>query len=599
MLDHDHAGATNTSRIYAVEDNTLKSEQFITIDPPSSKDLDDGFYIERTGEHWQVCVYVACPALGIKDKPQILQDALKRGQTRYHAKGNTPMLDRTFEQQYSLTPSGTKDALKIRIVFTDALDILDVELSVVQAQSIKRWSYAEVSEALKSDDAPGQLVWAALLAKALLAKRQKHGALVFLDEERGMYLDSETLKVKVDDSIISHVIVQEMMVLANSCASSWCKARGCHVLWRVHEAKNEDAPALLQKKFARALEDEDMEAFSSIKQQMGWMSHRATYETSAGVHYGLAIEDYMHLTSPLRRAADLVSQLQILAYLNHEPLVFLPQDLADVSQLINQTNVTAKQTKNNGYINKDDQKTLSKDVDEVAKDQRLFSRCVAIHCKNPDAMTGSELLEIFERALAHDTIITGTLYQLLLCSHDTHLQQRVLSHVIEHPFMATIAVQQAEQADDWFDEVACEQVTSYTTPLFVDQALGIYALNKKALTQRAYLVFLARRMALEHMVPSDWFEMPEGLVKRKKSKAHRIKLPNAPSPKSVGVLFEWSQIAKVTLDFEYERDGELWRCVLKTTWQDELLEAQFSAQNKNLAKQHVCHELGQQINTMA
>lgn len=64
---------------------------------------------------------------------------------------------------------------------------------------------------------------------------------------------------------------------------------------------------------------------------------RASYSPTPEPHWGLALDLYTHLTSPIRRYADLISQRQLVAFLRDEPLPHTQGDLQRVSDHLNRT----------------------------------------------------------------------------------------------------------------------------------------------------------------------------------------------------------------------------------------------------------------------
>ena len=82
-----------------------------------------------------------------------------------------------------------------------------------------------------------------------------------------------------------------------------------------------------------------LQSFSSIESlnsRYFYWFNRATYDPQLKGHFGLNLNAYTHITSPIRRMADLINQLQLKCLLNSKVSTFDQKGLEDVSVYINE-----------------------------------------------------------------------------------------------------------------------------------------------------------------------------------------------------------------------------------------------------------------------
>jgi len=171
------------------------------------------------------------------------------------------------------------------------------------------------------------------LAKILRGKRMKMGALDFDKEEVKFKLDAKgkPLSVAQKPRLDVHKLVEEFMILANKEVASYLSRevkrinKGASV-YRIHGAPKKEAIdelLFLLRMLGHEIEvkgenissKELNEIFEKIKGKpeeslvktvaMRSMA-KAIYSIRNIGHYGLALENYTHFTSPIRRYADLL-----------------------------------------------------------------------------------------------------------------------------------------------------------------------------------------------------------------------------------------------------------------------------------------------------
>lgn len=298
-----------------------------TMDPEGSRDLDDALRME-THEDGAVTLhtYIAAPGLHLTTSSPAFKRAFQKRSTRYLASGKTvPMLTPDMEHQHSLLPGESREALYICCTITAEGELLQDKTHVgfVHFCSSARYTYLDAYE---QANAP-HFELARKFALMRISSRRLRGAPTFVDLDTGEYTDEQGQRIKLvkREEIIGHLIVQEAMIASNEALARWCAERGVLVIYRTHdgpEFENIEEKQSFDDFLKTALENQDEHALALIDSTFSNRLKPATYSAEPGTHWALRAPMYMHGTSPLRRVQDLISQMQLAAYLRQAPLPF-------------------------------------------------------------------------------------------------------------------------------------------------------------------------------------------------------------------------------------------------------------------------------------
>ncbi len=302
-----------------------------TIDPEDAKDFDDAFHLHRTREgKWVLQIHIADVSHYVRPGSRLDREALRRGNSTYLVDRVVPMLPEQISNDLcSLRPRA--DRLTKCAAF-----VLDPEGGVVSTQffsavihSRRRFTYQEALSVLqrKADDpVERMLVQAGELAQKLRARRFREGSLDLDFPENRIHLDQEGKVSRVErmENDASHQLIEEFMLLANQAVARRLRTRRKPAIYRIHD--NPDDAKLLE--FGRLAKSHGIECgnlrekrhIQKILEQLAQADSlgeflkveflrslkRACYADHPKGHYGLAMRDYTHFTSPIRRYADLV-----------------------------------------------------------------------------------------------------------------------------------------------------------------------------------------------------------------------------------------------------------------------------------------------------
>lgn len=314
----------------------------VTIDPDDARDHDDAVWAERLRDGYRVIVAIADVSHYVAENTALDHEALSRGCTIYLPSRAIPMLPRELSSDLaSLLPNVDRLALAVDLELDRSGTVRSYRFVECVMRSAGRISYGGAARALGLTDAPARQPEAEAhlpllqtlreVARLLGEKRKARGSFDFDLPEAKVKLDPETReprdieRSRKDPGIrIAYNLVEELMLLANEVVAADLSERKLTAIFRVHGVPNEEkllAFAELSRSLGFDIDDEAVQkpgqlahflagvAGTPHAEILGYLLLRsmqqATYQTHNIGHFGLAAEDYVHFTSPIRRYPDL------------------------------------------------------------------------------------------------------------------------------------------------------------------------------------------------------------------------------------------------------------------------------------------------------
>ncbi len=324
------AGATEGH----VRRRDLRALPLVTIDGEDARDFDDAIYAEESGAGWRLVVAIADVTHYVREGTALDAEALRRATSVYLPDRVLPMLpERLSNGICSLRPDVDRLCLVADIGFSAGGEQTKYELYPAVMRSVARCTYGEVHRVLAGEDVPHRNAFRPLFEKAmglagvLNAMRRARGSIDFDIPETRVQLDGEGKPVGMvrRERLDSHRLVEECMLAANEAVARFFRDRGLPSVYRYHAEPDEEKLATFAA-LARAYGFElgthgkvtSRELNALLKKLEGHPEQRslnqlllrsmmqAVYSSEEVGHYGLAAENYLHFTSPIRRYPDLL-----------------------------------------------------------------------------------------------------------------------------------------------------------------------------------------------------------------------------------------------------------------------------------------------------
>ncbi len=332
----------------------LRDKIIYTIDGADTKDIDDAISYELLPNgNALVGVHIADVSNYVKEGSIIDEEAYERGTSVYQTDRSTPMLPRSLSNGIcSLNPNTDRLAFSCLMEINYCGEVINYELCESIIQSKIKMTYDKVNDILDNnhfDDEYAPFVESLKNLKRIAdirrRKRVSNGAIEFKGVEAKIIVDEHNVPIDIIKVVqkSGNLLIEDLMLLANETVTRAADSKMAPFIYRVHgepnKEKTEKLIAFLQKKglnikklkdynrqfqnivdeINRKTSDEETE----ILNQLAIRSNaKAIYSAKNIGHFGLALEQYCHFTSPIRRYPDLMVHRILKALVLTVPTAF-------------------------------------------------------------------------------------------------------------------------------------------------------------------------------------------------------------------------------------------------------------------------------------
>ncbi|MDO5378313.1 MAG: ribonuclease R [Clostridia bacterium] len=338
-----------------------------TIDGRDAKDFDDAVSLEPlSGGGLRLGVHIADVGHYVREGTALDREAFLRGTSVYFPGRVLPMLpERLSNGVCSLRPDEDKFTLSAMMDMTREGEVVSARVARTITRSKARLVYDDVNSLFDGDEEqsrsmaekhaliPGTLQAMRDLSHAIRARREAKGAIDFAANEPEFVLDEtgEPAEIMRRERGDAERMIEDFMLTANEAVARFARERRIPLLYRVHEKPDPEKLAVFKAFLdgigvdSRGLTGEarpaDIRAIlESTRERPEYTvisalalrsMQKARYDAQPLGHYGLAMPDYCHFTSPIRRYPDLVVSRALTAGLTGGQPALAGDRLADAA----------------------------------------------------------------------------------------------------------------------------------------------------------------------------------------------------------------------------------------------------------------------------
>jgi ribonuclease R len=415
----------------------LRELPLVTIDGETARDFDDAVYAEVVDDGFRLLVAIADVSYYVRPGTRLDTEARERGTSVYFPTRVLPMLPPALSDELcSLKPHVDRLCMVADMRISKRGVLTDTRCYAAVMRSAARLTYTQAHAALFDRDTSARAALGPLVERleplvhvyeALKKARARRHALDFDAPEANFEISAgeHVHAIRFDARNDAHRLIEECMVLANVAVAQQLRKARIPALYRVHAQPEERKLKVLQDTLkvlniglqlppAEALQTRDLAAIAPrvrdaalrpfVETLVVRSLAQAMYQPENIGHFGLALRDYAHFTSPIRRYPDLMIHRALRAMIGEQGRESLP----DVDALV---------------IDGADLSRLEKRADEAGRYVDTFLKCVYLRERIGQNFSGLittvtefgcfvQLLDVGVDGLLHLTALNDDVYQM-------------------------------------------------------------------------------------------------------------------------------------------------------------------------------------------
>ncbi|MGB7595398.1 MAG: ribonuclease R [Erysipelotrichaceae bacterium] len=316
-----------------------------TIDGDDSKDFDDAISLTKVDDKYHLQVHIADVSHYVSAYSALDIEAERRTTSVYVVDRVVPMLPYALSTGIcSLNPNVLRLTLTCDMVVKQDGSVESYEIVPSFIRSDYRMTYNNVNKILHGDPEMTAKYaevkdWFFLMRECALrirSRREGLGSINFETIESKFKVDEKgkVIAISARKQDEAELIIEDFMVLANETVARHMKWLEIPALYRVHETPaklkmqefskllnqfgeklrgdlSQIQPGALQKLLTKF---ENKPEFHVISTVLLRSMQKAKYDPKCIGHFGLALKEYLHFTSPIRRYPDLIVHRMLRKY---------------------------------------------------------------------------------------------------------------------------------------------------------------------------------------------------------------------------------------------------------------------------------------------
>lgn len=327
----------------------LTDKMVVTIDGDDSRDFDDAISIEKIYGGYRLGVHIADVSHYVRENSAIDKEAYERGTSIYVCDRVVPMLPQYLSNGIcSLNPNVERCTITCEMDINQKGEVVNYKIFPSLIESKERMTYKNVNKIIHKDEEMCEkyahllemVDYMLRLSNIIRKRRESLGCIDFDTKEGKVVLDK---KGKAVDVVLrergeSERIIEDFMIQANEVVANHVKWLEVPSMYRIHEQPDPKKmrelvhiaqlsglkfkgnvlnvkPKQCQELLNEAKKKPD---YSVISTSLLRCMAKAKYDSKCLGHFGLALQEYTHFTSPIRRYPDLVVHRMLRKYCFNE-----------------------------------------------------------------------------------------------------------------------------------------------------------------------------------------------------------------------------------------------------------------------------------------
>ena len=325
----------------------LRDKEIFTIDGDDTKDIDDAISLEKLANgNYLLGVHIADVSYYVRENSPLDKEARKRGTSVYLADRVVPMLPHQLSNGIcSLNPEVDRLAVSCMMELDPKSNFVNYDIFPSVIRSRKQMTYKKVNMILEEGLTPvgyepfvETLQNMHELAKIVRQRKINQGYIDFDVDEAKIIVDSDANVIDIQRRYrgTGEKLIEDFMILANEAVATYIGNCNLPGVYRVHGNVNEERlhkfiqvlsvlgidikdnlNSINQKTIQRIIKiihDKRPEAFQVLSTYMLSCMAKAKYQTENIGHFALALRNYTHFTSPIRRYPDTTTHRLLREY---------------------------------------------------------------------------------------------------------------------------------------------------------------------------------------------------------------------------------------------------------------------------------------------
>jgi ribonuclease R len=330
----------------------LRDLYTITIDGETAKDFDDAISFVEEDKKIIFYIHIADVSYYVKQGSALDEEAKTRATSVYLANRVVPMLPpQLSENLCSLIANENRLAFTVEMEGDYKGKIYSAKFYKSIIKVNERYTYERAEKELNESSSSNWLNKVMRLANSLKQSRIEQGRIELSFNETYIKADKEDPKVfeiLKRERLNSHILIEEMMLSANTKVAEFLRKKKAKTLYRIHESMDEDKLENINnllklsglktriktveytdlKKALSAIQGKPLEKIFNYNLLRSFM--QAVYNGEPKGHWGLGFRDYCHFTSPIRRYPDLVCHRALYEILDKEEDAYTEEEIHEL-----------------------------------------------------------------------------------------------------------------------------------------------------------------------------------------------------------------------------------------------------------------------------